>query len=96
MPIEEDGPTAAHLAVLELLALDVPSSSRTDRMRLSPKCIARSTGYKDSNHIGVVCRELEEFGLVSREDPGYYSITWRGKAYLEGDLDASDLEVDGK
>ncbi|MCU4975953.1 hypothetical protein OB955_25070 [Halobacteria archaeon AArc-m2/3/4] len=94
MPLEEDGPTAAHLAVLELLALDLPSSSRADRMRLSPKCIARSAGYKDSNHIGVVCRDLQRAELVTREDPGYYSITWRGKAYLEGELDASDLDVD--
>lgn len=94
MPLEEDGPTGAHLAVLELLALEVPPSSRADRMRLSPKCIAQSTGYKDSNHIGVVCRELRDVGLVTREDPGYYTITWQGEAYLAGELDAGERDID--
>ncbi len=37
-------------------------------------------------HIGVTCRELHDAELVEREDPGYYSITWRGRAYLEGEL----------
>ncbi|RQG89342.1 hypothetical protein [Natrarchaeobius chitinivorans] len=92
MPLEEGGPTGAHLAVLELLEIDVPDSSRTDRLRLSPKCIAHSTGYKDSNYIGVVCRELEDVELVEKEEPGYYSITWRGEAYLKGEVNADTLE----
>ncbi len=86
MALEENGPTDAHRAILELLALDTPPSSRSDKMRLSPKCLTQSAGYKDSSHIGVTCRELHDAELVEREDPGYYSITWRGRAYLEGEL----------
>jgi predicted transcriptional regulator len=86
MALEEDGPTDAHRAVLELLALETPPSSRSDLMRLNPESIARSAGYKNSNYIGEICRELRDTELVEREDPGYYSITWRGRAYLEGEL----------
>jgi len=92
MALEEDGPTDAHRAVLELLALDTPDSSRSDLMRLSPKCLTRSAGYKNSKYIGQICRELRDNELVEREDPGYYSITWRGQAYLEGELTLDDDE----
>ena len=86
MALEKDGPTDAHRAVLELLALETPESSRSDLMRLSPKCLARSAGYKDSTYIGQICRQLRDNELANREDPGYYSITWQGRAYLEGEL----------
>ena len=94
MALNEDGPTDAHRAVLELLALETPPSSRSDRMKLSPSCLAQSAGYKDRSHIGVICRELLDAGLVDREGSGYYVITWRGQAYLAGELDASDLGGD--
>ena len=90
MALEEDGPTDAHRAVLELLALETPESSRSDLMRLSPKCLASSAGYKDSTYIGQICRQLRDNDLVEREDPGYYSITWQGRGYLAGDLSLSD------
>ena len=39
---------------------------------------------------------LAEHGLLAKVDDskGYYQITDRGRAYLEGDLDAEDLEPD--
>jgi predicted transcriptional regulator len=42
-------------------------------------------------------KELADNGLVTRyDDPqGYVEITEKGRAYLRGDLDASDLEDAG-
>ncbi len=38
-------------------------------------------------------RELEAHGLVEKvDDAGYYAITSKGRAYLEGELDIDDLE----
>ena len=41
-------------------------------------------------------KELQKDGLVEKidEKSGYYAITDKGRAYLEGDLDASELERD--
>ncbi|SEQ94520.1 helix-turn-helix domain-containing protein [Natrinema salaciae] len=38
---------------------------------------------------------LEDHGLLRKVDDsrGYYRITDRGRAYLEGELDAADLEL---
>ncbi|ELY80191.1 hypothetical protein C486_09305 [Natrinema gari JCM 14663] len=38
---------------------------------------------------------LVDHGLLERvdEDRGYYRITERGRQYLEGELDAEDLEL---
>ena len=87
MTLENDGPTDAHKYVLQLLATESGFSGR-DKLELSPACIARSTGYKDSNHIGIVCRELAEENLIKKtEGQGtYYVITWRGRAYLEEEI----------
>ena len=39
--------------------------------------------------------ELESYGLIARVDEaGYYEITEKGRAYLDGDIDASELETD--
>lgn len=38
---------------------------------------------------------LKEHRLVEKvDDAGYYAITEKGRAYLEGELDISDLEGD--
>ncbi|MDQ2049343.1 winged-helix domain-containing protein [Natronolimnohabitans sp. A-GB9] len=39
--------------------------------------------------------ELESHGLLTNiDDAGYYEITEKGRAYLDGDLEASALEGD--
>ena len=43
-------------------------------------------------HVGYRCRELYEHGLLTRFGRGVYSITDEGKAYLDGELDAGELE----
>ena len=93
MAFEEDGPTDTHKYVLQLLATETRFPGK-EKLELSPACITRSLGYKDSNHIAIVCRELADAELIKKgEGKGTcYVITWRGRAYLEGeiDLDGSD------
>jgi len=88
MGLTEDGPTDAHRHVLELLSTKIEVAGR-ERIQLSPACITKNIGYKTSNYIGEICRELEEFDLVKKveEKGAYYAITYRGRAYLKGDLD---------
>jgi DNA-binding IclR family transcriptional regulator len=92
MALEPSGPTDAHRFVLELLT-SVPEVPMKDRFELSPVCIARNTGYRDHDHVSKVCRELESAGLVRQTDATgtYYIVTWRGQAYLAGEL---ELEPD--
>lgn len=92
MGLTEDGPTDAHRHVLRLLSTKIEVPGR-EKIQLSPACIARNTGYQTNNYIGEVCRELAEFGFVKKmEGKGaYYAITYRGQAYLKGDLDV-DLD----
>jgi hypothetical protein len=87
MALEPSGPTDAHRYVLELLGTE-PSVDGSGRFELSPVCIARNTGYRDQDHVSAVCRELADADLITQTDsPGtYYRITWRGQAYVAGEL----------
>ncbi|ELZ12112.1 phage PhiH1 repressor protein [Natrinema thermotolerans DSM 11552] len=59
----------------------------------SPAVIEANIDYRIS-HVRTRLRELDSAGLVEYydEDRGLYQITNRGKAYLEGELAAEDLE----
>jgi len=43
-------------------------------------------------YAGIRCRELADYGLLERVDRGLYRITDKGLAYLDEELDASELE----
>ncbi len=58
---------------------------------LSPQVIAKNI-EKSRVHVSRRLSVLSEYGLVERIERGYYVITDQGRAYLEGDLDASTLE----
>jgi len=60
---------------------------------LSPRVLSENTDYT-RNYINKRLKKLRENGLVDRVDDGLYRITDRGRAYLDGDLDAEDLERD--
>nr|WP_226006624.1 MarR family transcriptional regulator [Natrinema salinisoli] len=60
-------------------------------LALSPSVIAYNTDYS-RNYVNKRIRKLRESSLVDRPDEGYYRITDRGRAYLEGELSAEDLE----
>ncbi|WP_255168506.1 helix-turn-helix domain-containing protein [Natrononativus amylolyticus] len=58
---------------------------------LSPAVIAINIGYT-RNYVNKRVRKLSEAGLLERVEEGYYEITDDGRAYLEGKLEAADLE----
>ncbi|MFC7214577.1 MarR family transcriptional regulator [Saliphagus sp. GCM10025334] len=58
---------------------------------LSPKILSVNTDYS-RHYLSTRLAELLESGLVNRVDDGLYEITDLGHAYLEGDLEADDLE----
>ncbi|MEY7851597.1 winged helix-turn-helix domain-containing protein [Natrarchaeobius sp. A-rgal3] len=60
-------------------------------LELGPTTIARNI---DRDRTGVSRRlsVLVDYGLVNRVEEGYYEITDLGGQYLEGELDASELE----
>ena len=60
---------------------------------LSPKVLAVNTDYT-RHYVSKRLAKLLDAGLVKRVDEGLYQITGRGRAYLAGDLDAEDLEID--
>jgi len=71
--------------ILELLA--------ESGLILSPAVMAKNLEYS-RNWISRRTGKLVENGLVEQVDDGYYRITDRGRAYLEGELEAEDLETE--
>lgn len=62
---------------------------------LSPAVIAVNTEYT-RNYVNKRIAVLLENDLVKRVQDGYYEITEKGRKYLDGDLDAEELEQDEK
>ncbi|OLZ39698.1 PhiH1 repressor [Natrinema saccharevitans] len=62
---------------------------------LSPQVIAKNID-KSRVHVNRRLSVLVEYGLVTRVERGYYEIAMPGVQYLEGELDADDLESDGE
>ncbi|OLZ39456.1 PhiH1 repressor [Natrinema saccharevitans] len=60
-------------------------------LMLGPTAIAKNI---DKHRVTVSnrLRELCNYGLVERPEEGYYGITDLGEQYLEGELDASELD----
>jgi len=72
--------------ILEILSLGLV---------LSPKVIAKNIG-KSRVQVSKRLSVLVDYGLVTRVERGYYEITELGEQYLEGELDASNLECEEK
>ena len=63
-------------------------------LSLTPSNIAKNSGYS-SGYVRKECNRLASEKLLKKEDDGghpFYSVTEKGRKYLAGDLDASDLE----
>lgn len=45
-------------------------------------------------YAGERCRELAHYGLLQKIERGLFGMTEKGKAYLNEDLDASELTPD--
>lgn len=64
---------------------------------LTPRAI-EELGGPTSHHAGIRCRELVKYGLLHQISHGLYGMTDNGLAYLDEELDASELspgEPDG-
>lgn len=61
--------------------------------QLTPSAIADRID-KHQKWVNKRCRMLQDYGLVQTIARGLYQITEEGEAYLEGDLDASELQND--
>lgn len=62
----------------------------------TPKGMAESGDVRFSRqYIGQRCRKLANFGLTQPLGNGVYRITEDGQAYLDGELDAAELEANG-
>ena len=59
-------------------------------MELTPSVIARDISY-DRKYVNTRLGELAAKGLVDRVDRGWYAITPEGRAYLNGEVDASEI-----
>lgn len=60
-------------------------------LELSPAVMAVNLEYS-RNWISRRTSALQDAGLVEPVEGSYYQITDRGRAYLDGDLDADELE----
>ena len=59
----------------------------------TPKKMADSGDVRFSRqYIGERCRKLADYGMVQHLGNGVYRITEQGRAYLNGELDAEELE----
>ncbi|ADB60841.1 hypothetical protein Htur_1956 [Haloterrigena turkmenica DSM 5511] len=58
---------------------------------LSPRVLSANTDYS-RHYLSTRLGNLRDAGLVDRIDEGLYRITDLGRAYLEGDLEADELE----
>ena len=84
MRYSADWMTIADDRILEYL-----STSETS----TPKKMADSGDVRFSRqYIGERCRKLADYGMVQHLGNGVYRITEYGEQYLEGELDAEDLD----
>ena len=58
---------------------------------LSPRVLAVNIDYS-RHYLSTRLGKLRDAELVERVDDGLYQITDRGRSYLEGDLEAVELE----
>jgi len=61
---------------------------------LTPSAI-EAFGGPVRQHASTRCKELAQYGLLKKVYRGLYGITENGEAYLDEELDASELEPVG-
>lgn len=64
-----------------------------DAGEVPPAVIARNIDTHRS-YAGERCRKLMRYGLLEKREGGYYRLTDLGRAYLNEELDADELESD--
>ncbi|WP_152422635.1 MarR family transcriptional regulator [Natrialba taiwanensis] len=56
----------------------------------SPRTISKNTGH-DRKYVGQRCRHLVDHDLVEKVDTGFYRLSNRGCALMDGSLRPEDL-----
>ena len=63
---------------------------------MTPRAVSRDGEFArvdvTRDYAGGRLRELCNYGLIERVDRGLYRLTEEGRAYLDEELDAADLE----
>lgn len=67
----------------------------TSELVLSPAVIGKNID-KSREQVNRRLSVLVDYGMVTRVERGYYAIAEDGSRYLEGEMDASELESDGE
>ncbi|WP_229774209.1 winged helix-turn-helix domain-containing protein [Halocalculus aciditolerans] len=62
-------------------------------IKATPQVVAANIDY-DNQYTGKRLNRMAEAGLFEKDEPGLFSLTDRGRAFLAGDLDADDLDAD--
>ncbi len=65
-----------------------------DEGNLTPQALDETFGVTAANHASNRLSELAKYGLVERIGTGLYRLTDRGEAFLNEELDASELTPD--
>ncbi len=60
-------------------------------IQVSPRILGANIGY-DRQYVSKRCRKLSKAGLLETVETGLFELTAVGEAYLEGELDVSELE----
>lgn len=58
---------------------------------VSPKVLGANIEY-DRQYTGKRCRALQKADLLKRHDNGLYGLATRGRRFLKGEIDPSELE----
>jgi len=77
--------TAADDRILESL--------ESSNLVLSPRVLAYNIDYT-RNYVSKRLSKLVDAGLIEKVDDGLYQITDFGRDYLNGELDAEDIDMD--
>lgn len=62
---------------------------------VSPKVLGANIDY-DRQYTSKRCRKLMDEGILQKDESGLYTLTEKGRRFLAGDLDASELESEEK
>ena len=86
-------PTPGWMTMTDVIILDF---LHDHDLELAPKPLYRNL-VRHGHDVGYSTvrgrvRALEERDLLRKDDDGYYELADRGRDYLVGELDASDLE----
>lgn len=58
---------------------------------INPSSLAVNIGYNSAQYVSDTCSELEAAGLLERSNGPKFSLSDRGRKFLDGDVDPEDI-----